>query len=73
MTLLEFINIIYIISAFFGLVCIAYKKSIGFAIFLIAECCMFYIGYKGNQFGVSTMAVIYFFTNIWAYIKWEKS
>lgn len=72
MSLLDIVNVIYVIAAFSAMLLLAHKKSIGFLIFLITEVCMVYIGYRSHQYGICTMAGAYFVMNIWAYRKWER-
>ncbi len=72
MSILELVNIIYVITAFSAMLCIAHKESRGFLLFLITEVCMIYIGYKSRQYGICTMAMAYFGLNLWSYRKWEK-
>lgn len=73
MNAIEIINVLYVIAAFSGMLLVAHKKSIGFLVFLVAEMCMLCVGIHSEQYGMVTMALVYFVTNIWAYRKWEKS
>lgn len=72
MTLLQLVNIIYPIIAFIAMMMISHHKKEGFLVFLIVEVCMVYIGIKSEQYGVCTMAVIYFLSNIYGYKKWSR-
>lgn len=72
MSLLQFVNVFSALGALIGIICLAYKRKIGFIVFFGVECCMFYIGYKSYQYGVLAMSIIYFFANIFAYFKWRK-
>jgi hypothetical protein len=50
---------------------VAHKDKRAFIVFLIVEVIMVYIGIVSGQFGVTIMAVVYFFANIYAYRKWR--
>lgn len=70
--LLTIANILYPLLATLAILMVAHKKREAFIIFLVVEVLMFYIGYESKQWGISAMAVIYFFSNIYAYILWRK-
>lgn len=72
MTLLALANIAYPLLALCAMVLVAHKKKSAFIIFLFVEVIMLYIGIVSEQYGVALMAVLYFFANIYTYIKWAK-
>lgn len=72
LSLLHLVNILSAIGAFTGIMLLAYKRKLGFVVFFGVELCMFYIGLISGQYGVLAMSIIYFFSNIYAYIKWSK-
>jgi len=72
MNLLLVVNILVAICSVLGILLLAHKKKSGFIIFFIVEACMFYIGLETKQYGILSMSVTYFFSNIYAYYCWSK-
>jgi len=70
MTLLLSLNILYPILALIAMIMLAHKMKTAFIIFLFVEVIMLYIGTVSGQYGISVMAVLYFFANIYSYYKW---
>jgi len=70
--LINIINIIYPILALTAMILLARRMRIAFLLFLVVDVLMFYLGLVSGQFGISLMAVLYVFTNIYAYYKWSK-
>jgi nicotinamide riboside transporter PnuC len=70
--MLVFMNILYPILALIAMIMLAHKIKAAFIIFLFVEILMVYIGVTSGQYGIAVMAVMYFFTNIYAYRKWSK-
>lgn len=72
MDILQLANTLAALGAFVGIMLLAHKIKIGLIVFFGVEICMFYIGYMSEQFGVLAMSIIYFFSNIYAYIQWSR-
>jgi hypothetical protein len=70
--MLAIANFLAAVGAFTGIMMLAHKRKLGFVVFFGVEMCMFYIGLMSSQYGVLAMSVIYFFSNIYAYIQWSK-
>lgn len=70
--MLEIANVLVAVGAFTGIMLLAHKKKLGFIIFFGVEACMFYIGLMSEQYGVLAMSIIYFFSNIYAYLCWRR-
>lgn len=66
------INIIVAISAPCAVISLAHKKKIGFLIFVIVEVCYTYIGLTTGQYGIVFIAIFYFISNIYGYIRWSE-
>lgn len=64
-------NVLYPMFAMIAMYLVAHKDKRAFIVFLIVEVIMVYIGVVSGQFGVTIMAVVYFFANIYAYRKWR--
>jgi len=65
-------NMLYPVLALISMILLAHRRREGFLLLLVVEVLMFYIGMCSGQMGISTMAVIYCFTNIYSYKKWSK-
>lgn len=70
--MLAIANFLAALGAFTGIMLLAHKQKVGFVVFFGVEICMFYIGLMSSQYGVLAMSVIYFFSNIYAYILWSR-
>lgn len=72
MTFLTFVNLLYPCLALTAMILLAHKIKAAFLIFIFVEMMMVYIGIVSHQFGIIAMAIIYFFTNIYAYWQWSR-
>ena len=66
------VNILIPLLSLIGILCLAHKYKTGFVIFLVVEFCMMYIGYTSMQYGIIAQAIVYFFSNIYAYWQWSR-
>lgn len=66
------VNVTYPSLALIAMILLAHKKKVAFLIFVFVEILMIYIGISSKQYGIAAMAVVYFFTNIYAYLQWRK-
>lgn len=66
-------NVVYPILALTAMYLLAHKMKSAFIIFLFVEILMAYIGIVSEQYGILAMALMYFFMNIYSYIKWSKA
>ena len=71
--MLFYANILMVVSALAGMICIAHKVKWGFVIYFITELTFWYIGYTTANYGLCIAAVLYFTVNVYSFIMWSKA
>lgn len=66
------LNIITPFLSLWGMILVGHKNKRGFLVFLAVECSLCYIGIATGQYGIIAMAVLYFFTDMYAHHLWTK-
>lgn len=66
------LNIIYPILAMLAMYLLAHKNRLGFIVFIFVEAIMLYVGVRTEQYGIASMAILYFIMNMYSYVKWGQ-